>query len=280
MIHLDMPEPEYRALPGLSGTGCAEIMKSPAHFKTSLAGRTETPAMALGTAAHKMILEGSTAFDNFYIVAGQCCSIKKDNNRCDNPAIVQSSSGHQFCGVHSKTFTDCSPTGLISADDRRICLSMYWAIKGHRIAAALLCSPGNSEVVLTATDPETGATVKGRVDRLPDVGPYLVDLKTTADVLRWKPDDYLLQACHYLELCRLNGIDRIKGVAFVVVETSDPFGVRVIVLDVEALKFGAEQLRQAWDLYARCMETGNWPSLDRGLEVVSLSYRKMREAGA
>lgn len=251
MIFFNMPEAEYRLIPALSGTGCAEIMKSPAHFQASLSGRDETAAMAFGTAAHKMILEGSVEFAKIYTAEKVDRRTKEGKARADEIA----KSGRKL--IDPEQLTDLG--------------NMRESIMKSPMSCALLHAPGQSEVSIIATDPETGCKVKGRIDRLPDSGGYLVDLKTTADTLKWKPDDYLLQACHYIELCKIAGLDRIKAVAFVVVETSAPYAVRVVSFDAQALEIGAERVREAWNIYASCLESDQWPALNRGLEVASLS---------
>lgn len=271
-----MTPQEYRNRPALSGSALNALAQSPAHFQARLADRSESPAMRLGTAAHALILEGVPEFHRRYKVAGQCCAIKRDGADCENAATGISPDGRQLCGVHGKGL-DLQTDGILSREDAEACAAMLSAVKEHPAARRLLFSAGESEVILVHREGE--AAMKGMVDRLPASGSCIVDLKTTADIARWEPDGYALQVAHYIRLLNLQGGRQFDGAVFVVVETSAPYAVRVVMLDDAAISAASAKVEQLWELYASCIASGEWPKPilgEDGVEVASLKLWTLR----
>ena len=93
----------------------------------------------------------------------------------------------------------------------------------------------------------------------------LYDLKTTA--IDATPDgwgrsaiwDYALQAAWYTRgYEELTG--RMANFVFVVQETKPPYGVRPFRFGLTGEAYGRDLADRAADLWARCMERGEWPS--------------------
>lgn len=92
-IHFDMSEEEYHAVPRFSASGVKRMLISPLDFYMSSWMNPErkertSPALALGKAYHKLILEGEEAFDAAYSV---------EPNRADYEGILA-------CGDDYKAF--------------------------------------------------------------------------------------------------------------------------------------------------------------------------------
>lgn len=270
-----MNEKKYRSIPALSGSAVRHLLNSPAHYKAEMETRNETAAMKLGTAAHKLILEGDEAFLSEYKALG-CCQARKAPKKkdevgdpCTNPAKWITPLGVQLCGVHKRD--DCTDEGVLTREDFDACFEMRNAVIHHSRARSLMTCPGISELPLIYEDGEVA--FKGKIDRLPADGSFLIDLKTTNDALCWAPDDAALQAAHYIRLCKLKGHERITGAIFVVVENQKPYSVRCIQLDDRAIAVVNDCLERMWALYAKCTLSGEWPGLnlgDDGLEVCGL----------
>lgn len=256
-----MTEAEYRSFPALSGSILNELAKSPSHYRAAIdAPRKESAAMALGSAAHKLILEGREAFAAAYEIA--------DLDR------------RTKAGKEAAAAIEASGKEVLSPEDADACEKMLASVKEHPAAKRLLFSAGRSEVpVFVSTAP--GVSYKGKIDRIPTSGSVLVDLKTTKDISDWTPDGAALQMAHYLKLVNLTG-DRpydYDGSVFVVVETSAPYAVRCVMLDDQALESAKAKVESLWELYASCVASGEWPKPilgEDGIEVASLKPWTLR----
>jgi hypothetical protein len=168
--------------------------------------------------------------------------------------------------------------GLVAIDpeDAELCRGMMTAVHSHETAKRFICTPGKSEVSVAWHDDEHNADYKGRIDRIPDCGEYIVDLKTTADIMLWSPKDYLLQASHYLNLLELSG-KPYKNVMFVVVETSSPFSVRCVQLDSRSLDLARVRTLNLWQVYSSCKTANSFPPLNRGIETYEMKAYEEKE---
>lgn len=233
-----LPEAEYRAVPGLSGTEVAKILDNPADLKWRRDHPTpSTAAQSLGTLVHALVLTPGVplpfalnpysyqydrkkwqARQDLIILSGQT---KVDKNTWD--------------GAHR----------------------MAEAVMANPEARRLLEAPGYSEV--TFTGEHNGAPLKGRIDRLPNVGP-VIDLKTARDVspagMARFIGDYgtVTQLAHYALLA-----DRLEQPIIIAVRNQDRPAVAVYRIADMTWQIALDATRRAWDLYADCHNTGNWP---------------------
>lgn len=147
--------------------------------------------------------------------------------------------------------------------------AMRDAVLSHGSAARLL-SQGSPEVSLWARDPATDVLMRGRIDWLRD--DVFVDLKTSSQpvdqpgFLRTVWDyRYAFQAAYYRKLLRLNGIDLEP--AWIAVGKREPYEVGAFIPD-EALMARCEvDVDRALALYAHCLATGEWPTLEEGYRL-------------
>lgn len=234
-----MPEAEYRALPGLSGTGVAKLLASPADYAYDLAN-PEPPnaSMSLGTLVHAMVLTPDVP-----LTVGV------------NPF---SYNGQRKEWTARKAELEADGLTPIGADVMARAELMRDAVMGNPIAARLLTAPGHSEV--TVTGEHRGAPLKGRIDRMPEVGP-IVDVKTAREVA---PDfmarfigtyGVATQLAHYALLMG-NEIARPYVIA---VRNSRRPAVAVYQIGEPTWQVAVNATRRAWDAYAECVKTGMWP---------------------
>ena len=248
-LHLGIPDLEYHAMPGLSSTGIKNMLKSPAHYDWYRTHRTERRAFDVGHAAHAKILGvglGVVAYPDEHLTPSGNVSTK---------AATEAWASEQ----RAMGLVPVAPDQIAAVD------AMAEKVARHPIAGKLIGSGiGQPEVSLFWDDPETGVACKGRIDWLQDE-PIAVDLKTarTADPRRFGRTaadyGYAEQAMHYL-----NGLTATRGdtdARFyqVLVETEAPHFVSVVELDETFRFLAGVRVRRAIDLYAQCVESGEWP---------------------
>ena len=254
----DIDEIAYHADRGsLSHSGAKLLHDCPARFRWEQEHRTEKDAYDLGTIAHRLILRSD---DHRIRVADtrewkpwQTWNPWKDKVRAEGNVAI-----------HRGQLLEAS--------------RMAAAVRRHPLASAILARPGLTEVSLYGTDPETGVTLRGRVDRLTDDAhgrPVIVDVKTTAmkgrESFSRKAFDYgyHTQAAWYSDLAVLAGVtDEPPAFVLVAVETEPPHFVHVHVFDEDALDIARAKNRRAIDLYAQCVATDEWPAYPPEVNVI------------
>jgi len=237
-----MPDAEYRALPGLSGTGIVKLLNSPAIYRDSVDEPSEPgEAQRRGTVIHAAVLGSDmpTEFtDRWATLSGE---------------------------ASKKWARDCDERGVLPA------LSV-WPVEA--MVAALAASAEASEVLaeghseLTVTWEREGVPMKGRIDRLTN---RVVDLKTIST----RGDD-MLTACnkaigsygtHAQLMHYSSGVDAVTGAVaalapvLVYVESEFPHRVAVIELSETDMAQGYEMCLEAYRRYADCTEADNWPAM-------------------
>lgn len=256
-LHLDIPELEYHALPGLASTGIKNMLKSPAHYQHSLKHRTEKAVFDVGHAAHAKILGvglGVVTYPDEHLTPSGNVSTK---------------------ATTVEWAKDQRAEGLVpvAPNEVRAVEAMAEAVLAHPEARRLF-EGGNPEVSLLWDDPQTGVRLRGRIDYLHD-RERAVDLKTTrnADPREFARTavnlGYAEQAVHYM-----NGLKAtVAGPAapwftHVLVEKEPPYLVSVVELDDVFLFIAAQRVRQAIDKYAACLAANEWPGFE-GIHTIA-----------
>ncbi|OCI31073.1 PD-(D/E)XK nuclease-like domain-containing protein [Oerskovia enterophila] len=249
-IHYDVPELEYHALPGLSSTGVKAMLDSPARYQHSRRHRVEKTAFDLGHAVHGMVL--GTGLDLVRIDAEEW----RTNAVKEEVAAIRAAGGVPLKPSQYDTAT-----------------AMAEKVKAHPDAGRLFAG-GRTEVSVLWDDVESGVRCRGRLDYLHEAAGVVVDLKTarSADPREFARTaanlGYDVQAAHYLD-----GLTQAGGTAtrflHVLVETEAPHLVSVVELDVDYLAIGRAKTRAAIDLYARCLERGEWPGYPTGITRIA-----------
>lgn len=144
------------------------------------------------------------------------------------------------------------------------------AVMSNKLAAGIL-SEGTPEISAWAEDPETGVTVRGRIDWLRDNA--IVDVKTSAkpvDPMQWERTAwdlrYGLQAWWYSRVLELNG-EPERPFLWVALSKEAPHEVYVHSASAELLERGREDGERALRIYADALLTGEWPGLADATEI-------------
>jgi hypothetical protein len=126
---------------------------------------------------------------------------------------------------------------------------------------------GLVEHSLVWKDPETGVWLKSRPDVLDTHTLMIVDLKTTSSAA---PEDVrrtIAEFGYHIQLALVaEGIEILTGrrvpndaCILVFAETKRPFAINTKMIDAGAIELGRAQVRRAVRMFAKCLETGEWP---------------------
>jgi hypothetical protein len=159
--------------------------------------------------------------------------------------------------------------------------AMATALREHPIAGKLFDPDrGEAEVSAFWRDDETGVTRRARFDFLPHTVPgrrlVIPDYKTAASanpekwVKRAADFGYHMQDVWYCDAARALRLADDVAFVFIVQETTAPYLVSVIQLDVTARAIGALLNRRALNVYAECTASGVWPGYTDGIALASL----------
>jgi len=263
VIDYNLPNAEYHAHPAISKSGLDRINQSPAHYRSWLTEpRKETPALALGSAAHAYILERDSFFDRYAVSPDGIDRRTKDGKAAWAEFETQSA---------GKT--------VIKIEDLQQITAMAGRVWWHQSARELL-SEGRAEVSVFGN--LWGVDVKCRPDWLREDG-IVVDLKTTDDaspdafpssVAKWR---YHVQAALYQDILALLGI-KIKAFVFIAVEKNPPYAVGVYELDAASIEVGRELYQTNLATYKTCIETGQWPAYSPAIETIQLPRWAFQQA--
>lgn len=252
-IYTDISNEIYHSSHGISNSGLSRIAQSPAHFKYPKA-KSSTRAMEIGSAIHCAILEPERYLKDYRVV------------ECD----ARTSS------LYKAACKDRPSECVLTYPEHQNVIGMQWAAMNNMAAASLLLDTlAQRELSVYATDPETGLLVKCRFDLLTkDL--VAMDLKKCQDA---RADafsrsiynyGYHRQAAFYGDVYFWATGERLKEWKFLAMEEQSPYACKVYTLDPEAIEIGRIEYRAALDLYAECVESGEWPSYGHEDEVISL----------
>ena len=105
---------------------------------------------------------------------------------------------------------------------------------------------------------------RARIDKLPDVGPYFWDYKTTTnasfDKVERKIFDlgYDFQAAFHAHALGM-ATDQIRSCMWLFQETEAPFACALYALDEEAARLADNRVARALQAWAWCQKTDRWP---------------------
>jgi hypothetical protein len=245
-VHLDIPEDTYHALPGLASTGIKRMLEAPAVYRWH-ADNPEPP---------------KKAYDLGHAVHGRVLGVGLDE------AIIP---GPWTTTAAKAAVKEAREAGLIplKPEDAEQADLMAHAVAVHPDAGPLFRG-GQPEVSLIWDDPETGVRCRGRLDYFHPVPNVVVDLKTAASS---DPSRYARTAVdlgsaeqreHYSDGVELLTGARPDRFLHVLVGKTPPYLVSVVDLAAFAPVAG-ERVRQAIDLYAKCLSTNTWPGFPEGI---------------
>ena len=263
-LHDDIPAARYHRGMGISKSGLDLIHRSPALYRlTQQSPRPSTPAQALGTAVHMMVLEPGRVRDG---IVGDPYGASRSKEAIAWRA-EQAAAGRLTLGMGEDT-DPWSPTPWTAA------WAAADAVRAHPMARALL-GTGRAEVSGYWTDPDFGVLCRLRADWLDEAHQVVVDLKTTRDAgmdsfsrsaVEYR---YHVQAAFYWDgLVACGWVP--QAFVFVCVETAPPYGVALYSVKPEDLDLGRAVYRRDLATYAECLRSGEWPGYPEEIRELEL----------
>ena len=252
---LTIPADEYHAASRsgqyMSSHLLADFHESPELYRRKTSGEiaeTESPALALGRAAHCLILEGRAAFDGQFLVA-------------DGPTNPKTNEPY---GKATKAYAEwlaAQTREIVSPKDFGFIVKLQKSVWTHPTASALL-DDGISEATIRAECCNVPCQI--RMDWFsPEHG--IVDLKT-CDSLKWFEADckrfgYLFQMAFYRAVLREATGENVS-VRLIAVEKNEPFSTGV-------WEIAGEVNKAALARYRKCLYTGHWPTGYEDTRIIS-----------
>jgi hypothetical protein len=254
MVEQSMNEPgiydgispeRYHALRALSASGCKTLIdECPAVFWHEHMAPQEQDEdesrFDIGTAAHLLYLEPEQ-------FAARSAVIEADSYRT---------------GAAREARAAARAAGKVPLLEHQLALVMD-------MRTALLAEVGDlftggrAERTYLWRDPETGVPMRGRPDYVKPG--LLLDFKTSASAnprafqARVWDNGHHIQAALYLDAHELLTGERGEWL-WIVQATKPPYAVTAFRPTPSVIHWGREQYRAAVDLYARCLESGEWPA--------------------
>lgn len=256
-----MPNEVYHAQPGASNSRLSRVARSPAHCFYEPPRKT-TPAMRIGSAIHCAILEPSR-FESDYLLMPETDSRVRSE--------------------YKQAVKHHDPDLILVGDEASRIAAVQATIYSDPHAGRLLESPGLVELSGFATDPETGAQCRHRFDKLTD-DLIAIDIKKSRDA---SPKEfsrsvanyrYHVQAAFYSDQFFWITGKVLKAFCFVVIEDDPPHGLKVYVLDDEAMDIGRRIYRRDLNLWKKCMDEDRWPLYDSRPTQIHLPPWELKEA--
>lgn len=236
---------EYHAGDGVSNSRLSVFREDPALYHARFIAKTLPPppsseAFDIGTALHELVLFGE--FESCIV----CPFDKLDRRKKEHKEWAESTDG----GI------------VLSQSDVSDLREMRDALYEHRAARRLLFdAPGDCEVPLRMTCPESGLLTRCKIDRLSES--FCVDLKTTRDP---SPKAFATAAANYGYHRQQAFYSRLASsyigqeipFYFVSIGKRKPYRVEVYKLEPEFVVEGSIERDFLLGRIAECHESGVW----------------------
>jgi hypothetical protein len=255
-----VPNALYHSGPGESSSSIKPALKSLNLYNETKSGRVpfnETPAMRLGTATHKLILEA-------YDFASEIAISKKFGT------------GKAAKAEKAEFYAEHEGKTIITADDYENCKYMRDSLLNLSEVREIF-ETGEAEVSGYYVDRDRYSAGSNMLCKFrPDWENSwcIADVKSTIDASEQAFSrtihalHYNVSAAHYLEGSRILTGQEHDQFLFLCVEPNPPYEAAVYKLGPESLEAGLMQRRYALDAIKRGRETKEWPLLNNGVARV------------
>jgi hypothetical protein len=235
----------------------SDFRNSPLLYHKKVLGQVEekdSSAYFLGTAAHKLILEGKNAFDAEYEIS-------------DGPVNEKTGEPYGKTTKAFQTWYAMQEKEIISTADYGTIAKFHHSVWAHPEANKLLSS-GFAEGVVRASIEDVPCQI--RMDWFnPEYG--LVDLKTCAELKYFESDcrrfGYVLQLAFYREVLQ-KATSKELPVYIIAVEKCEPFACGVWRITPEVLDEANAVNRAALRRYKQSHENNLWPTGYETLRII------------
>ncbi|MGT8217975.1 exodeoxyribonuclease VIII [Escherichia coli] len=253
-IYYGISNENYHAGPGISKSQLDDIADTPALYlwrKNAPVDTTKTKTLDLGTAFHCRVLEPEE-FSNRFIVAPEF-------NRRTNAGKEEEKAFLMEYASTGKT--------VITAEEGRKIELMYQSVMALPLGQWLVESAGHAESSIYWEDPETGILCRCRPDKIIPEFHWIMDVKTTADIQRFKTAYYDYRY-HVQDAFYSDGYEAQFGVqptfVFLVASTTIECGrypVEIFMMGEEAKLAGQQEYHRNLRTLSDCLNTDEWPAI-------------------
>lgn len=252
-VDYDIPEREYRAWAGVSGTQVKTLLTSPAMIGVPV---NVTDAMRLGTAFHAALLEDWHGI----AVIGEATK----NAGRSNAETVECRAWTLTDAQHQRDLAILDGLLPIHLGEQETILAMLDAVRSDADAGPIFKMDGKAEVTIEWE--VEGVPCKGRIDWLAG---RVFDVKSIGgvngdfeDACQRAIGDWGThgQQMHYTSGAQACGLPVDGNPVLVYVERDFPYRVAVIELSDRDAQQGLEMCREAYRRWADCTAAGVWPT--------------------
>jgi len=234
--NLDMET--YHADPALSRSDIVRMLRSMLHFKFYSKPEGSSSHFRVGTALHKLVLEGIPPVVNEF--DGRTKQGKEFLET--NPDAISAKEADLVCAMAEQVAPYFSGSGTAE-------VSYFWEEVSELDTVAIMC--------------------KCRPDWINDGVIY--DLKTTrrdARFFHYDIKDYSLDVQTLWYLRGVGQFEPVYAFRFVVVEKDPPHGV--MVYEIEDLSITEQKVNEVLSKYRQCLKTGEWPGYSNEIVKVNI----------
>jgi hypothetical protein len=257
---------EYALLPAINFSKLRNFTTTAAHARFFIDNPPkETEAKRFGHLMHTVLLEPQKVDENFIVTP-------KLDGRTTKGKLARAEFERLAKG-----------RTLVNEEEMEKCRNIRHNIAEHPTARELLyAAGGGNELSIVWKDETTGLLCKARLDRFGALNAQgvIADVKSSgkpASMRNWQRScydfGYYEQAAMYREGAQtLFPLPETQGRTFiwVVVESKPPNLVRLFEADYDALQFGYQQFRDHLEQYAECLQSGEYPGWEQGIEIAGL----------
>lgn len=248
-FYYDMDFETYAAVDALNGSSIVNMRRSPMYYRHMLDNpQPATPAMVLGTATHRMVLEPEKVGD---IAVWGLNPQEKVRN-----------------GNVWETFkADNAGKLIVTKAERDQMVGMAVGARRNVPIVKYANAKGNTEVSMFWRDSVTNRRMKGRADKIIPSTHTIFDLKTCRSCERYKFGSQSFQLGYHIKMAMYwNGYKVITGhephLKLGAIESKAPYESAVYRVTSDVLSQGFEDLDILLRKLAACEESGEWPAAE------------------
>jgi len=243
----NMPYEEYAKVPALNGSSIIHMRRSPMNYRWKMDNpEPPTPALILGTATHRMILEPNRVGD--FAVWGEA----------DDQKVRRGKIWDAFQESHQGKM-------ILTVDERDAMVGMAVAVRKNLPIRRYADAKGPTEISMFWRHPFTQRRYKARLDKLVPETHTIFDLKTTRDCqsYRFGGQSYALgyhikMAIQWYGYKELTGIEPKMRMG--AIDSKPPHESAVYRLTKDVLLQGIEELDLLVEKLDACEKSGVWPA--------------------
>lgn len=246
-----MPADAYHAHPAMSKSKLVKLLppSCPAQFLYDLEHpQPPKDVFDFGQAAHRILLGAG-----------------------EEIAIIDADSWRDKGAAADKEFARSDGYVPLLAKDYAKAVAMSEAVRRHPVAGRLFIE-GRPEQSLFWTDPQSGVQMRARLDWLSDPREsrlVIADYKTARAVDLESIEKAIYDYAYHMQHVQyVDGAiatdqgDEDTVMVFVFQSKTPPYLVRVVQLELNAIRLGRARIRRALGIYLECLSTGEWAGYD------------------